>query len=239
MQSIVQIFDNGGKTADRYTAVFMAEPERDGRTFAAVGMNAEPFHPQGIGMHCTATPGRHLGKRIAFEELPYDCRALIRQGLGGATPRQIETIAKHYLIAAQWADCPEGTSPRVTRAAELDALRECTEFVAACGPLFAQAMARHDDGYGMHHDAGSAEAAFGHDFYLSRVGHGVGFSDRDALDIGPDDVPMARDRNGKEYNPADRGDTLGDALHAIAYGTRGAISRFYCEGANFYRGWMY
>lgn len=37
----------------------------------------------------------------------------------------------------------------------------------------------HDDGYGKHPDAGSAETAFGHDFALTRNGHGVGFWDRE------------------------------------------------------------
>ena len=73
----VRIYDNGGKTADRYTAVFLAMPEAATGTFHAVGMNESPFHPQGIGMSCTAMPGRHLGRRIALGELPADCQRLV------------------------------------------------------------------------------------------------------------------------------------------------------------------
>lgn len=77
----VRIYDNGGKTIDRYTAVYMNQPENRPNTYAAVGMSAKPFHPQGFGMHCTAMPGRHLGKRIKFEQLPADCQKLILQDL--------------------------------------------------------------------------------------------------------------------------------------------------------------
>jgi hypothetical protein len=78
----LRCFDNGGKTADRYTVVYMNEPEGDKR-FACRGMNAEPFHPQGIGMSGTATCGAHLGKRIAFRSLPQDCQKLVmRDTLG-------------------------------------------------------------------------------------------------------------------------------------------------------------
>lgn len=79
----IRIYDNGGKTNDRYTVVFMDEPERAHNTFAALGMNEEPFHPQGIGMHCTAQPGRHLGRRIMMMNLPDDCQRAVRNHLKG------------------------------------------------------------------------------------------------------------------------------------------------------------
>lgn len=74
----VRIYDNGGKTVDRYTVVYMDCQEGRG-LYGALGMSAQPFHPQGFGQHCTAMPGRHLGLRITFEELPQDCqRAVLR-----------------------------------------------------------------------------------------------------------------------------------------------------------------
>lgn len=76
----VKCYDNGGKTADRYTVIYFDYPERNG-SFAAVAMSAQPFHPQGFGQHCTAMPGRHLGRHIAFEELPEDCQRLVRRDL--------------------------------------------------------------------------------------------------------------------------------------------------------------
>jgi len=73
----VRIYDNGGKSADRYTAVYMTMPEGRG-LYGARAMNDMPFHPQGIGMFVSASVGRHLGKRISFEALPVDCQRLIR-----------------------------------------------------------------------------------------------------------------------------------------------------------------
>lgn len=106
-----------------------------------------------------------------------------------ATPAQINTITEHYLLALLWtmpgddeienpgddidlSDLPDETIE--------EAKQDVIGFVNACGALFDQAMECHDDGYGRHPDAGSAEAAFGHDFALTRNGHGCGFWDRES-----------------------------------------------------------
>ena len=73
----IRCYDSGGKTADRFTVVFMDQPGRSPHMFAAVGMNGSPFHPQGFGKHCAAMVGRHLGKRVPFASLPDDCRKLV------------------------------------------------------------------------------------------------------------------------------------------------------------------
>jgi hypothetical protein len=128
-----------------------------------------------------------------------------------ATPKQIETIAEHYLIAAIWADKPDEYKGEVkpTKKAKAKALKDCAAFVELCGPLFDQAMSRWEDGYGRHPDAGSAEAAFGHDFWLTRQRHGVGYWDRKELDA----------------------DELGDQLTARAH----EFGECYPD---FYRGWL-
>ena len=130
-----------------------------------------------------------------------------------ATPKQLAVMAKHYVIAAIWADCPEGTNPRATKESERIALERCTRYVELIGPLFDECVSRHDDGYGMHPDCGRDEpacAAMGHDLYLTCAGHGVGFWDRKELDEGG----------------------LGDALTAHCK-TMGE------PDAYFYRGWLY
>lgn len=76
----VRIYDNGGKSFDRYTAVYMHRPERTG-CYECRGMSRWPTHPQGYGMYGSAMPGRHLGKRIRFEELPEDCQKLVLSDL--------------------------------------------------------------------------------------------------------------------------------------------------------------
>lgn len=75
----VKIYDNGGKTYDRYVAIYLNRPE--GPLFEARAMSEFPFHPQGFGLYTTAEPGKHLGKRIKFEELPKDCQKLVLQDL--------------------------------------------------------------------------------------------------------------------------------------------------------------
>ena len=78
----VRIYDNGGKTCDRYTAVYMNCPTDHNRAyFDARAMDARPFHPQGFGQFTIACPGKHLGKRIKFEELPEDCQKLIQEDM--------------------------------------------------------------------------------------------------------------------------------------------------------------
>ena len=79
----IRCYDNGGKTADRFTVVYLGKPERARNTFAARGMDSTPFHPQGIGMSCTAVPGRHLGLRVNLKDLPADCQQLVRADLAG------------------------------------------------------------------------------------------------------------------------------------------------------------
>lgn len=147
----------------------------------------------------------------------------------------IETMAKHYLICAMWADKPEGTYPRVTKSAEIEALKRCTAFAAACGPLLDQLQ--KITAYGSHPDAGSVEAAMGHDFYLTSCGHGTGFWDRKDLTVEPLFTLSAIDRDGKHY--ATSAETLGEVLSNIAYGTNSAISPFAYQPAEFYRGWLY
>jgi hypothetical protein len=44
-------------------------------------MSSIPFHPQGFGQYSTCQLGRHLGKRIDFEDLPEDCQKLVKQDL--------------------------------------------------------------------------------------------------------------------------------------------------------------
>lgn len=137
-----------------------------------------------------------------------------------ATQKQINTVVRHYLAAAIWADCKEGTHPRATKATEQFAREDCTRFIEACGPLFDMAMRSEE--YGAHPDAGSPEAAFGHDFWLTRGGHGVGFWNRAELES-----PI---RIVHESSMPD--DELGQALTQVC-------KLFDEPNYEFYRGWLY
>jgi hypothetical protein len=83
--TILRLYDNGGKSFDRYTilpprwAKGSAYRRNHGGAWAAIGASANPFHPQGFGQHCDVMPGPHLGKRIAWGDLPADVQRFARQ----------------------------------------------------------------------------------------------------------------------------------------------------------------
>jgi hypothetical protein len=97
----LRVYDNGGITMDRYTVLRLdwvhhktqsqtRLAERDalsGRRLSirheaahleCIGMSEQPDHPQGYGQHGTAQDGSHLGKRIAFSDLPERCQRVAR-----------------------------------------------------------------------------------------------------------------------------------------------------------------
>lgn len=97
-----------------------------------------------------------------------------------------QVLATHYVIAALWADAPEGTRPRPTREAIARADKLAWEFLEIVGPASVELAKRahFDRGYGSHPDCGTERpwlAAMGHDLWLTSQGHGTGFWDRDEL----------------------------------------------------------
>ena len=80
--TFLRLYDNGGKTADRYTIIppRWAREYRDQRPGAwqALAASADPFAPQGFGQHTSAMPGTHLGKRICWDALPDDVQQFAR-----------------------------------------------------------------------------------------------------------------------------------------------------------------
>ena len=86
---VIGVYDNGGKTADRYTVVY--EPYDCNHcttdTFPYVNMSGAPYHPQGVCMHGETVGYRITGgwgtgqKVIAFDALPADCQRVVREDL--------------------------------------------------------------------------------------------------------------------------------------------------------------
>jgi len=95
---VVAIYDNGGKTADRYTVVYApfypATAGGDRPYFPYVGMSGEPFHPQGFCQHGETEDFRptgggwsgrsSCGKVIRFEDLPPDCQKVVLRDTEGS-----------------------------------------------------------------------------------------------------------------------------------------------------------
>lgn len=80
---IRNVYDNGGKTIDRYTVTFdlwnagekewMPFVDNDG-CLCCLCMSGRPFGGQAAALSGTCVEGRHLGERIKFADLPPDCQ---------------------------------------------------------------------------------------------------------------------------------------------------------------------
>lgn len=85
IDDLVCVYDDGGKTCERYTVCFLetsfVQRATGRKAYVFVGMSQNPFHPQGIGQHGECEIGRHLGKRIRFADLPEDCKRLVLMDL--------------------------------------------------------------------------------------------------------------------------------------------------------------
>ena len=85
LESIKAIYDNGGKTFDRYTVYYGRFTEsRTVRFYQCRGMSANPYSPQGFCQYSDGCIGRHNGKKISFEDLPKDCQSVVINDLKGA-----------------------------------------------------------------------------------------------------------------------------------------------------------
>ncbi len=70
----IKIYDNGGKTIDRYTMIMP-----DGEAW---GFNENPYHPQGFGQYAGSLAGlhtfSHLGKPVkSVMDLPEQARRFV------------------------------------------------------------------------------------------------------------------------------------------------------------------
>jgi hypothetical protein len=84
----MRIYDNGGRTFDRYTIL----PDRwtrgqsrrtpGGLLWEGTAASEHPYHPQGFGQHVEAMAGPHLGKRITLADLPPDVQRFVLDNFG-------------------------------------------------------------------------------------------------------------------------------------------------------------
>lgn len=88
--TVLRCYDNGGDSFDQYTVVpprwAHEERERNSHLFNSIGASEHPFHPQGFGQHCSVQPGRHLGKRVKWTDLPPDVQKFARQSFPKYAP---------------------------------------------------------------------------------------------------------------------------------------------------------
>ena len=73
---IYKIFDNGGKTFDRYT--ILTEPWHEGKSCDAFAMSENPKDVLGFNQYVgDVFYGADLGKEVQFDDLPCDVRDCI------------------------------------------------------------------------------------------------------------------------------------------------------------------
>ena len=82
-KGIKAVYDNGGKTADRYTIIFKGLYNEDlysSNVYDAVAANDTPTHPAyGFYQHCSAQLGNHNGRKISWLSLPKSVRSLVNE----------------------------------------------------------------------------------------------------------------------------------------------------------------
>lgn len=71
--TIQSIWDNGGKTIDRYTIVFMTR-EKYNQYQPTLSFSKHPEHAIGFSMWGQGVGGPHLGRQIEWTDLDIDLR---------------------------------------------------------------------------------------------------------------------------------------------------------------------
>lgn len=85
-RKVCRIWDTGPDgPVDRYTIAFRGwRLSGHGMVYPYLAANAAPYHPQGFGQHGesrTFLTGRHLGRRIRFEDLPEQVQRFVLQNI--------------------------------------------------------------------------------------------------------------------------------------------------------------
>lgn len=83
---IKAIYDNGGKTVDRYTVVIVDSMKRvkipcGDKEFPCLSLSVNPDSPQGVSHWSSGIEGRHLGKKINLKNLPENVQKHIKARL--------------------------------------------------------------------------------------------------------------------------------------------------------------
>lgn len=94
--SIASVYDNGGKTIDRYTVFYFENGRFDPDSCHFIGLSDHPEHPQGFSQIGIGMLGAHNGKLIEFNDLPRDVQDHVRKRLG-FTGYKLKTENERFL----------------------------------------------------------------------------------------------------------------------------------------------
>lgn len=103
----VKCFDSGPAHYDRYIVFYSIEhvevhPGLKRSYYPYLAMSENPMHPQGFGQHGESPhppkPGRALGTRIKFEQLPLKCREAVVRDCLLSFPEEMREAIGMYAV---------------------------------------------------------------------------------------------------------------------------------------------
>jgi len=77
--NIIAIYDNHGKTIDRYVVVF--DTKNHPPYYDCLCMSKNPTHPQGFSQWSSCKLGEHLETKIEFADLPIHIQNHVKERL--------------------------------------------------------------------------------------------------------------------------------------------------------------
>lgn len=95
---ILAIYDDGGKTFDRYTVYFNQIEKENPKEYLCLAMSERPFSPQGFCQHSSGQLGRHNGKKIELKDLPLDCQRAICKDIFPIKVRPLKKLKRDVSI---------------------------------------------------------------------------------------------------------------------------------------------
>lgn len=106
----------------------------------------------------------------------------------GNNLQRLNAVYQGYVEALYWTDTGDNDSDIPTDSlmaseVQFGIMLECADFLAQCDSL--GLLGRYDA-------SGHTWAEFGHDFWLTRNGHGAGFWDRNLGDLGDELTELAK-----------------------------------------------
>ena len=113
----------------------------------------------------------------------------------------LETFLKHYLLAALWSSS-DNDDTSLTEEYCIDdfsaesiekATKDCTDFIALVNNLLTEAFELETGDYYQYQQQHGLVEMAGHDFWLTRAGHGAGFWDRNLGKIGDKLTKITKD----------------------------------------------
>ncbi len=81
--SLFAVYDNGGETADRFTIFTNPPLETHGDRELCLALSNDCASPQGVSMCAYSIRGPHLGRAIAWHDLPAHVRDHAARRLNG------------------------------------------------------------------------------------------------------------------------------------------------------------